>query len=332
MLSAFLTQHYSEGSLIPRHVLVQDLPEEGREQLEQWLRREKGAAVTLATPKRGEKHELVLLAEKNAGDALLKRNAGQAIREERTSGAAKKLGELLGLDHYPRRIEGYDISNTQGVDSVGSMVVFIDGEPAKNEYRRFRIKTVEGPNDFASLNEVRGRRFAHGLQEKKEREARGLPAVGGKFSDLPDLVLIDGGPQQLRFALDALKQLGAEVAMFGLAKRQEEIYLPDREEPILLDHATPELQLVQRVRDESHRCAITHHRAVRGKRFTHSQLEDIPGIGPARRKALLKRFQSLKAIRVATVEELLTADGMTKAAAGAVYAWSHPAPSEKPEA
>ena len=169
VLSAFITQHYSEGGLIPRNVLVQDLPEESREQLELWLRQQRGAAVTLTSPKRGEKHELVVLAEKNARDALLKRNAGQAVKEERTSGAARKLGEILGMDHYPRRIEGYDISNTQGIDSVGSMVVFIDGEPAKNEYRHFRIKTVEGANDFASLNEVLGRRFTHGLQEKQER-------------------------------------------------------------------------------------------------------------------------------------------------------------------
>jgi len=322
VLASFLTQYYQDGNLIPRNVLVQTLPEGSREQLEAWLRQMKNAAVTLATPKRGEKHELVLLCAKNAQDALEKRNAHAAIRQERTQGAAARLGEILGLDHYPRRIEGYDISNTQGVLSVGSMVVFIDGEPAKKEYRQFRIKTVEGANDFASLNEVLGRRFAHGLAEKKEREEQGLSPIGGKFSDLPDLVLIDGGPQQLRFARQALLDMGAEVAMFGLAKKQEEVFLPDREEPIVLDHSTPELQLIQRVRDEAHRCAITHHRALRGKAFTHSQLEEIPGIGPKRRKALLSRFQSLKAIRAATVEELLAVDGMTKSAAEAVRKWA----------
>ena len=325
VLAAFLTQYYQDGNLIPRNVLVQELPEGSREQLEQWLRQTKNAAVTLVTPKRGEKHDLVLLAVKNAEDALAKRNAKRSIQEERTSGAAAELGRILGMDHYPRRIEGYDISNTQGQQSVGSMVVFIDGEPAKKEYRQFNIKTVEGPNDFASLNEVLGRRFSHGLQEKKEREEQGLPVLGGKFSDLPDLVLIDGGPQQLRFALDALHAMGAEVAMFGLAKRQEEIYLPDREEPILLDHATPELQLVQRVRDEAHRCAITHHRKLRGKAFTQSQLEQIPGIGPARRKALLTHFQSLKAIKAATEEELLAVPGITKTNAAAIRQWAEAA-------
>lgn len=328
VLAEFLTQYYEDGNLIPRNVLVQSLPEGSREQLEQWLRQQKGTqgsgrnAVTLLTPKRGEKHDLVLLAAKNAADALAKRNAKASIREERTTGAAAALGRALGLPNPPRRIEGYDISNTQGVLSVASMVVFIDGEPAKKEYRHFRIKTVEGANDFASLNEVLGRRFEHGLKEKAEREAAGLPAKGGKFSDLPDLVLIDGGPQQLRFARQALLDMGAEVAMFGLAKKQEEIFLPDREEPILLDHHTPELHLIQRVRDEAHRFCITHHRGLRGKASIHSQLEDIPGIGPKRRKALLTKLGSMKAIREATEEQLLAVPGMTKAAAAAVLKWA----------
>ena len=322
VLAEFLTQYYEEGGLIPRNVLVQTLPEGTQEQLEQWLRQQKGAAVTLLMPRRGEKHDLVLLAEKNARDALEKRNARAAVREERTVGAAASLGRILGLKDFPRRIEGYDISNTQGVQSVGSMVVFIDGEPAKKEYRQFRIKTVEGANDFASLNEVLSRRFAHGVKEKAEREAQGLSPIGGKFSDLPDLILIDGGPQQVRFAREAMLAQGLDIPMFGLAERLEEIWLPNREEPIVLDHHTPELQLVQRVRDEAHRTAITHHRTLRGKAFTHSQLEDIPGIGPKRRKALLKHFGSIRAIRDATEDELLAVDGINKPAAEAILAWS----------
>lgn len=322
VLASFLTQYYEDVNLIPRHILAQALPEGSQEQLESWLRQHKGGAVTLATPRRGEKHDLVLLAAKNAADALEKRNARASIQEERTIGAAAALGRALGLPKPPRRIEGYDISNTQGVLSVASMVVFIDGVAAKKEYRHFRIKTVEGANDFASLNEVLGRRFAHGLEEKAEREAAGLSPIGGKFSDLPDLVLIDGGPQQLRFARQALLDMGAEVAMFGLAKKQEEIFLPDREEPILLDHHTPELHLIQRIRDEAHRFGITHHRALRGKASIRSQLEDIPGIGPKRRKALLNRLGSLKAIREASREELLAVPGMTSAAAEAVLAWA----------
>ena len=324
VLADFLTQYYGQGPLIPRNVLVQVLPDGMREQLELWLRQEKGAAVSLRTPQRGEKHDLVLLAAKNAEDALAKRNARETVREERTSGAAANLGKILGLKDYPRRIEGYDISNTQGVYSVGSMVVFINGEPAKKEYRRFRIKTVEGANDFASLNEVLGRRFTHGLREKAEREAQGLPAEGGRFSDFPDLILIDGGPQQIRFVLDALREVGVSVPLFGLAEKLEAIWLPDAETPILLDHRTPELQLVQRIRDEAHRTAITHHRALRDKAFTHSALDDIPGIGPKRRTALLRRFGSVKQVKAATPDELAATPGMTRDAAERVYAWGHP--------
>ena len=321
VLASFLTQYYEDGNLIPRQVLCQELPGDSRP-LEEWLRQKKGGAVTLLTPKRGEKHDLIQLAEKNALDALEKRNARAAVQRERTIGAAEALGRALGLNQYPRRIEGYDISNTQGVLSVASMVVFIDGAPARKEYRHFRIKTVVGANDFASMNEVLGRRFTHGLSEKAQREAEGLPALGGKFSDLPDLVLIDGGPQQLRFALAAMRAAGADVPMFGLAKRLEEIYLPGREDPILLDHHTPQLHLIQRIRDEAHRFGITHHRNLRGKASIHSQLEDIPGVGPKRRKALLTHFPSLKAIKEASLAELEAVPGLTKNAAQAVYQWA----------
>ena len=313
VIASFMTQYYEAAGLIPRNVLCQELPEGAAEQLEQWLRQKKGSAVTVATPQRGEKHELVLLAAKNAKDALEKRNARRTIREERTVGAAENLGKILGMDRFPRRIEGYDISNTQGEQSVAAMVVFIDGEPAKKEYRHFRIKTVEGANDFESLYETLSRRYAHAAKEVREGTA------DGKFTDLPDLILIDGGPQQLRFARQAILDQGLEPpAMFGLAEKREEIWLPDAQEPILLDHRTPELQLVQRVRDEAHRFGIIHHRMLRGKASIHSQLEDIPGIGPARRKALLKAFGSLKAIRQASREELLAVKGMNAAAADAV--------------
>ena len=317
VIASFLTQYYEQAGLIPRNVLCQTLPEGAAEQLELWLREKKGSAVTVATPQRGEKHELVLLAEKNARDALMKRNARRTIHEERTVEAAKNLGKILGMDKYPRRIEGYDISNTQGVQSVAAMVVFIDGEPARKEYRHFRIRTVEGANDFASLYETLSRRYAHAAREKEEGAAE------GKFTDLPELILIDGGPQQLRFARQAILDLGMEPpAMFGLAERLEEIWLPDAEEPILLDHRTPELQLVQRVRNEAHRFGIIHHRTLRGKASIHSQLEDIPGVGPARRKALLKAFGSLKAIRAADTEMLAAVPGMNRAAAEAVRAWA----------
>ena len=313
VIAGFMTQYYEESALIPRNILCQTLPEGMAEQMESWLREKKGGAVSVRIPHRGEKHELVLLSVKNAEDALKKRNARRTIQEERTTGAAEKLGRILGMNTFPRRIEGYDISNTQGQQSVASMVVFIDGVPAKKEYRRFRIKTVEGANDFASLKEVLGRRYAHAIREREEGTSE------GKFTDLPDLILIDGGPQQLRFAREALEELGiTPPTMFGLAEKEEEIWLPGAEEPILLDHHTPELQLVQRIRNEAHRFGIIHHRVLRARAFTHSQLEDIPGIGPARRKALLKAFGSLKAIREADVEAISAGRGMTRQAAEAV--------------
>ena len=315
VLAGFMLQYYESAGLIPRNVLCQELPEGMAEQLESWLRRKKGAAVTVAEPRRGEKHDLIALAAKNAADALEKRNARRTIHEERTSGAAAKLAEILKMDHYPRRIEGYDISNTQGVQSVAAMVVFIDGEPARKEYRHFRIRTVEGANDFASLYETLSRRYAHAVKDRENGEDR--------FSELPDLILIDGGPQQLRFARQAITDLGIDPpAMFGLAEKQEEIWLPGAETPILLDHRTPELQLVQRIRDEAHRFGIIHHRNLREKASIHSRLEEIPGIGPARRKELLKAFGSLKAIREADPEALRKVKGMNRAAAEAVVRWS----------
>jgi excinuclease ABC subunit C len=313
VLFDFVTQYYEAGTLIPRHVLVQTLHEDSMDALEQWLRQQKEAAVTLRVPKRGEKHELILLAEKNARDALEKRNAHTTVQEERTVGAARKLAGILGMDTFPRRIEGYDISNTQGVWSVASMVVFIDGEPAKKEYRHYRIKTVEGANDFASMNEVLSRRFRRCFAEdEKDRWP------------LPDLVLIDGGPEQLAFAREAMLSTGADVPMFGLAKKREEIFLPGRDEPVILDHHTPALHLIQRVRDESHRYAITFHRSLRTAASVHSRLEDIAGIGPGGRAALVKHFGSVAAVSGASAEELAAVKGMTRPAAEAVYAHFHP--------
>ena len=317
VLAGFMTQYYETAGLIPRNVLCQELPEGMTEQMEAWLRQKKGGAVTVATPRRGEKHELILLAARNAADALEKRNARRTIHEERTVGAAENLGKILGMSRYPRRIEGYDISNTQGEQSVAAMVVFVDGEPAKKEYRHFRIKTVEGADDFASLYETLSRRYAHAAREKQENNGN------GRFSELPDLILIDGGPQQLRFARQAILDLGLEPPdMFGLAEREEEIWLPGAAEPIRLDHRTPELQLVQRIRNEAHRFGIIHHRKLREKASIHSKLEEIPGIGPARRRELLKAFGSLKAIREAEIEDLEKVRGMNRTAVEAILRWS----------
>ncbi len=306
VLSAFIQQYY-ENHMPAREVLTDaaDNPED----LEAWLRQRREGAVSLLVPKRGAKRDLVEMANKNAEDQLTKRNAQQKVLEERTTGAQKELAAILGLSTVPRRIEGFDISNTQGLLSVASMVVFIDGAPAKKEYRHFRIKTVAGADDFASMNEVVGRRFARAMAaDEKERWP------------MPDLVLIDGGPEQLRFARRAMLDAGADVPMFGLAERLEEIWLPDNPVPIVLDRHSPALHLVQRVRDESHRFAITHHRKLRGKAFARSRLEEVAGIGPSRRRALFAQFRTMQAIREATVEQLAAVKGMNEAAARNLHA------------
>ena len=310
VLTEFALRYYADR-LPAREILT--MPLEEPDIIAQLLRERRGGAVEVLTPQRGEKRALVLMAERNAADALEKRNAQRMIRQERTVGACRALADAIGMQGYPKRIEGFDISNTQGVLSVASMVVFIDGEPAYREYRHYRIKTVEGANDFASMNEVLGRRFARTLRED--------PAERWV---MPDLVLIDGGPEQLRFAREAMLSMGINVPMFGLAKRLEEIYLPNRDEPVVLDHHTPALHLIQRIRDEAHRFAITYHRSLRGKASVHSSLEDIEGIGPARRRALLAHFGSIKKMKEADTDELCAVKGMNKAAAAALYAALHP--------
>lgn len=321
LLSGFLTQYYDDEHLIPREVLVEAAPDNLNE-LERWLREKKGSAVTLLSPQRGDKRELVALCRKNAEDALIKRQMSEKVKFSRTVLAMQELQEALNLPTLPRRIEGFDISNTQGILSVASMVVFEGGVANKKAYRHFRIKTVEGANDFASMAEVIGRRFAHGLQEKHEREEAGLPVDEGRFSKLPDVVLIDGGPEQLAFAYRAMQDAGANVPMFGLAKRFEEIYLPGRKDPIVLDKRSNGLHLVQRVRDEAHRFGITHHRALRGKSSIRSELSNIEGIGPKRQTELIKHFGSVTKIFEAELDELARVEGMNHSAAEAVYAYA----------
>jgi excinuclease ABC subunit C len=329
LIEGFITQHYDDGRAIPREILVEALGEDA-EELAQWLREQRGGAVSLLCPQRGEKAALVGICRKNAEDALVKRQMDEQLRTAKTSQAMAELQAALGLPTLPRRIEGFDISNTQGVLSVASMVVFEGGLPAKKQYRHFRIKTVEGANDFASMAEVIGRRFTHGLAERSEREAAGLPASEGRFSAFPDVVLIDGGPQQLAFAHQAMLDAGASVPMFGLAKRFEEIYLPGEDVPVVLDRRSNALHLVQRVRDEAHRFGITHHRALRGKAGIASELSNIEGVGEKRRIALLRQFKSLPAILAASLEELAAVEGMNARVAQAVFDYAR-AKETKPE-
>ena len=331
VLAQFILQFYDDGRTPASEVLCLELPEQA-EDIERILtERKEGRKVTLHEPQRGTKHKLVELAVKNASDALQKRNAHLARQHERTVGACEALARVIGMTTVPRRIEGYDISNTQGAQSVGSMVVAIDGEAARKEYRIFKIKTVEGANDFASHYEIMSRRMKRAREEREKLMAEGKlnpdgtlpegaePLTG--FSDLPDAILIDGGPQQLRFAREAMLEAGYDIPIFGLAERLDEIFLPGQEESIYLDRKSPALHLIQRIRDEAHRFGITHHRSLRQKASIHSSLEDIPGIGAARRRALLSKFKSIKAIAEASVEELCTVEGIGKKQAEMI--WGH---------
>lgn len=325
ILLSFILQYYGSDRLPPKELLLSAMPEDA-EILEQLLSdlTPGRAKVHIHTPVRGEKHQLMELAYKNLREAAVKRKKKLSDSFMRTEGALIELASVLGLDTPPHRIEGYDISNTQGALSIASMVVMIDGVSANKEYRSFRIKTVQGANDFASMYEVITRRLSHGLREIDERSAHGLPSEGGSFSSLPDLILIDGGHGQLNEAQAAMHALGLDIPMFGLAKRIEEIVLPDRDDSIVLPRSSPALHLIQRLRDEAHRFAITRHRKLRGKKSISSQLDDISGVGPKRKKALLTHFKTMEDLQKADIEALHAVESMDRKTAEAVYAWFHP--------
>jgi excinuclease ABC subunit C len=297
LLSSAIQQFYADNRYVPREVLVAQEPPD-RELLEQWLSNRRGSTVRIRVPQRGEKVRLLDLVQRNARLAFdLEWRHPRKQSEE----ILRALRDLLDLEVEPRRIECFDISNIQGSDTVASMVVFENGLPRKSDYRKFKIRGLGGePDDFAAMREVVGRRYRRLLEEGKE---------------LPDLVLIDGGPGQLSAATAALEELGlGDQPVASLAKREEQIFVPGREQPIELPRTSPVLQLVQRVRDEAHRFAVGYHRKTRGRRTLHSQLDDIPGVGPTRRRKLLTRFGSLRGVRGASLAELASAIGQTTAA------------------
>jgi excinuclease ABC subunit C len=306
LVRSAIEQFYNREVVPPKELLVPTpLSEAGL--LEAWLSEKKGETVRIIAPERGAKHQLVLLAEENAAAAV----AEHLRNEETDRQAAEELKRLLRLDRAPRRIEGFDISNTMGTQSVASMVVWEDGQAKKSDYRKFRIKTVEGANDFASIQEVVTRRYGEPCGEQG-RTTEDLP--------LPDLILIDGGLGQLAAALDGLRKVGhAGLPAIGLAKargeKEERIFLAGRKNPIILHPSSPASHLVQRIRDEAHRFAITYHRQLRGRTMVASRLDAIPGIGEARRKNLLRRFGSLEKIAEATDEQLRDAGVDAKTAA-----------------
>ncbi len=362
IMSSFLQQFYDTAPHIPGELVLAAEPDDA-EALRLWLRQKRGGAVTLVVPQRGEKLRLVEMVAQNAREVLEQQRIKWLSDSQKTALALEELREALNLPVTPHRIECYDISNISGTSSVGSMVVLEDGRPKSSDYRRFRIKTVEGSNDVASLQEVIRRRFKrlfdtpvseeessddgaavnleasavveplvdgadHADATASEQDA--LPDEAGASADmagdpwgqLPDLVIVDGGRPQLNAALEVITALPIGVPVIGIAKENhgaigtyEEIYLVGQQEPLVLPRGSQGLYLLQRVRDEAHRFAITYHRQVRSKRAFKSVLDDIPGIGPKRKKALIKRFGSARAIAAATLDELLAVDGMTHDAA-----------------
>ena len=317
ILSSFIKQFYAGTPYIPAELM---LPEEIEDQdiIEEWLTARRERRVHLRIPKKGTKEKLVELAQKNA-QMVLKNDRERLKREEgRTIGAVKELEKILGLKGIIR-MEAYDISNTNGFDSVGSMVVYEHGKPKRNDYRKFKIKTVQGPDDYASMNEVLTRRFGHGLREQQEESET------GGFQIFPDLIMMDGGRGQVNIALEVLEKLHLHIPVCGMVKddnhRTRGLYFNNTELPI--DRNSECFRLITRIQDEAHCFAITFHRQLRSKGQVHSVLDDIPGVGPARRKDLMRCFENIDAIRNATVEELKELPSMNEKSAQEVYKFFH---------
>jgi len=312
IIASFIQQFYDEAAEIPPEILVPIALEEQRI-LEEWLSHKRGEAVRIYVPTQQEKLDVLAMAAENASETLQRLRAEWEADKSKQVEALAEIQKALGLPHPPARIECYDISNIQGTWATGSMVVFIHGTPSKEDYRRFRIKSVQGPNDFAAMAEVIYRRFSRALKAQEEKNKN---SKDGRWAILPDLVILDGGKGQLSAARQVLKDLGLEhIPTVALAKREELLYVPGRPAPIALPRNSQGLYLLQRIRDEAHRFAITYHRKLREKGGMSSLLEEIPGIGPKRRRALLEKFGSLEAIQRASIEELASVPGMNRRAA-----------------
>jgi len=318
IVASFVKQFYDEAAYVPPEIL---LPHEIDEALviQEWLRSRRGHKVVLKVPRRGLKRDLVEMAAENAAETLSHLRAQWLADEGKQATALAELQDHLGLETPPNRIECYDISTTQGTATTGSMVVFVKGVPRKSDYRRFKIRTVEGSDDYGSMREMLRRRFRRVTEPQTDSESANLQPGAKKSSwDLmPDLLVVDGGKGQLNVALEVLDEYGLrdQVPAVGLAKQEEEIYLADRPGPVRLPRTSEGLYLMQRIRDEAHRFAITYHRRLRTKQTIVSQLDGVPGIGPKRRSALLKHLGSIEAIRAASVDELAAVPGMTRKAA-----------------
>lgn len=323
ILARFLQQFYAGTPVIPREIFLQEEIGDA-EVIEQWLSERKGQHVYLRVPQKGQKNRLVELARKNAS-MVLEQDRERIKREEgRTIGAMKEIADLLGMERI-ERLEAYDISNTSGFQTVGSMVVFEKGKPQRSDYRKFRLKTVSGPDDYASMREVLTRRFSHGIKEREERRASGADPMTGRFTKFPDVIMMDGGRGQVNICEEVLDHLGLAIPVCGMVKddhhRTRGLYFHNALIPI--DHTSEGFHLITRLQDEAHRFAIEYHRSLRSKAQVHSFLDDVAGIGPARRKALMKAYSDADAMRAASVEELAKAPSMDQRSAESLYAFLH---------
>ncbi len=323
IMSTFVKQYYAGTPFLPREIMLPfHLSEE--EILQQWLSEKKGQRVYIRVPQKGNREKLVELAARNA-NLVLTQDKEKIRREEgRTIGAVKEIAGLLGLSGIVR-MEAYDISNISGFEAVGSMVVYEKGKPCRSDYRKFKLKTVEGPNDYASMYEVLTRRFTHGIEEKRKLSAQQMEEQFGKFTKFPDLILMDGGKGQVNIALRVLEELHLDIPVCGMVKddhhRTRGLYFENEEIPI--DKTSEGFRLITRIQDEAHRFAIEYHRSLRTKGQVHSILDEIPGIGPARRKALMKQFASIEDIRAASVEALKEIPAMNEQSARSVFEFFH---------
>lgn len=324
ILRSFVQQYYNQARFVPQEVLL-PLSIESEDVVEAWLTGKKGRRVYLRRPQRGEKRRLVEMVSENARLVLAARQERVSARQRHNELGLGQLQDVLGLLDLPRRIEAYDVSNFQGSETVASMVVLQDGEPVPADYRRFRIRGVHGPDDFAAMREVVQRRFQRARREQQELDelepaARQGSLAKAKFAHLPDLILIDGGRGQLNAAVGVLHELGfGDLPVVGLAERLEEIYMQDRPDPLRLREDSPGLHLLQRARDEAHRFALGYHRQLRDRRTQGSSLDAIVGVGPARKRALIKHFGSVKGVREATLAELEAVPGLPQAVARRIF-------------
>ena len=323
ILTNFVKQFYSGTPFIPREIMLQDTIEDV-EVLEEWLTGKRGSKVSIKVPQKGMKEKLVELAKKNA-ELVLSQDKERIKREEgRTIGAVKEIERLLGMKGL-NRMEAYDISNFNGFETVGSMIVYEKGRPKRSDYRKFKLRTVTGPDDYGSMYEVLTRRFTHGMQEQEEIKESEKEEETGSFNRFPDIIMMDGGKGQVNVCIQVLGELGLNIPVCGMVKddnhRTRGLYYNNEEIPI--DRHSEGFKLITRIQDEAHRFAIEYHRSLRSKAQVHSVLDDIEGIGETRRKALMRRYQSLDKIREASIEDLALTESMNERAAKQVYDFFH---------